>query len=340
MGERELRIGIVGAGGIVRERHVPGFGALSGVRLDALVNRTPESSRRAAAEFGVPRVHANWRDLVTDPDLDAVLVGTWPYLHAPVTLAALDAGKHVLLQARLAMDAEEGRAIRAAALAHPELVTMVVPAPFTLWADAAIQELLADGAIGELRLVRAFWGGGDGAMRTYPGWRRQRRYSGNNVMELGIVYEMLARWVGHAAWVQASEQTFSARSELGPADVPDLVSVHAGLPGGALLSLDMSPHARFAGSNAVHLFGSDGTLVVDIGGQRLVLRREGDTGPVEEDVTPEPDRRGGWRVEEEFLGAVRGTEQVRLTDVDTAVRYMEFTDAARRSAAEGRRVTV
>lgn len=335
MTEHALRIGIVGAGGIVRSRHLPNFAAMDGVSVDAVANRTPSSGERAAAELGIPRVHDTWRDLVLDPDLDAVVVGTWPDQHAPVTIAALEAGKHVLLQARIARDAAEARSIAATAAARPDLVTMVVPAPFTLWADQCIRRLLADGEIGALRLVRAFAGGGDGPLQRGPAWRRDRRRSGSNVLALGILYEQLARWVGHALSVQASEALIDPVTDDGPADVPDLVSVIAELPGQARLTMDLSPHARFAGSNTVHLFGSEGTLVVDLDRQRLTLRREGQD---EQPVAPRPDEHGEWRVEAEFVGAVRGTEQVRLTDVPTAVRYMEFTDAVRRSATEGRRI--
>lgn len=337
MAEQKVRVGIVGAGGIVRSQHVPGFAAIDGVSVDAVANRTRESSERAAAEFGISRVHDDWRALVADRELDAVLVGTWPNLHAPVAIAALETGKHVLVQARLASNAAEGRAIADAAAARPDLVTMVVPAPFTFWADARLRRLLAESEIGQLRLVRAFFGGGDGPIRPGPGWRRDRRFSGNNVLALGIQYEQLARWVGHAVWVQASEEIIDPNSADEPADVPDLVLVQAGLSGGARLSLDMSPHARFGGPSSVHLFGSVGTLVVNLDDQQILLRRE---GGVERDVTPPAAERGAWRVEEEFIGAIRGTEQVRLTDVETAVRYMEFTDAVRQSAVDGRRISL
>lgn len=335
MSDHKLRIGVVGAGNIVRSRHLPNFAAIDGASIDAVANRTRSSGERAATELGIPRVHDTWRDLALDPELDAVLVGTWPDQHAPVTITALEAGKHVLVQARIARDAAEARAIAAAAARRPDLVTMVVPAPFTLWADRCVRRLLDDGEIGALRLVRVFSGGGDGPLATGPAWRRDRRHSGNNVLALGIVYEQLARWVGHALWVQADEALIEPGTADAPADVPDLISLIAELPGQARLTMDMSPHARFGGSNTVHLFGSAGTLVVDLDRQRLILRREGQD---EELVAPRPEEHGEWRVEAEFVGAIRGTEQVRLTDVPTAVRYMEFTDAVRRSAAEGRRV--
>ena len=80
------------------------------MELVGVVNRSPEIvRRRPRSEFGFAADLSNWRDAVDDPDVDAVVVATWPYLHAPVTLAALDAGKHVLTQARMATNADEAR---------------------------------------------------------------------------------------------------------------------------------------------------------------------------------------------------------------------------------------
>lgn len=334
----EIKIGVVGAGGIVRDRHVPGFEQVDGVRLDAVVNRSRTSSKRAAAEFGIPRIHDRWQKLVADPQLDAVLVGTWPYLHAPVTIAALEAGKHVLVQARIAMNADEARAIHAAADSRPDLTVMVVPAPFTLWADACIKRLLGEGVIGPLRLVHVFWGGG-AAYTPGPDWRRLRKHSGNNMEALGIVYESVVRWTGYATWVQAATQvvdTTLRNSADGQADVPDVISLIAGLPGGAHLTLDMSPHARFMGPSRVEMFGDEGTLTLEFGDERLTASTEGSIDP----IVPRDDERADWRVEEEFVGAIRGTEEVQLTDVATAVKYMEFTDAVHESATTGQRVTL
>src|SRR5580658_3040618 len=105
----EIRIGIVGAGQITRTRHFPGFRAISGVRIVAVCNRRRETARRVAHEFDIPKVHGNWEDLVADPAVDAVVIGAWPYMHCPVTLAAFDAGKHVLTQARMALNAREAQ---------------------------------------------------------------------------------------------------------------------------------------------------------------------------------------------------------------------------------------
>src|SRR5213078_3451624 len=127
-----LRIGLIGAGGNTRLRHIPGLRSLAGVEIVAVCNRRPESTAAAAREFGIPRTAAHWEELIVDPQIDAVVIGTWPYLHCPITLAALAAGKHVLTEARLSMNAAEAHRMLEASRGHPQLVAQVVPSPFGL----------------------------------------------------------------------------------------------------------------------------------------------------------------------------------------------------------------
>ena len=121
-----LRVGIVGAGGIVRQRHLPGLAKIPGVEIIAVSNSTYESAQRFCAEVvphATPMQH--WADLISLEDLDVVWIGTPPYLHATVTVSALEAGKHVFCQARMAMNLAEAEEMLAAARRHPQLVTML-----------------------------------------------------------------------------------------------------------------------------------------------------------------------------------------------------------------------
>src|SRR5262245_66654624 len=101
MSASTLRVGLIGAGANTRSRHIPGLRALPDVEIVAVCNRRPESTAAVAQEFSIPRIHQAWEEVVADPGVDAVVIGTWPYLHCPITLAALQAGKHVLTEARL-----------------------------------------------------------------------------------------------------------------------------------------------------------------------------------------------------------------------------------------------
>src|SRR5438270_7536166 len=112
MSERPIRVGFVGAGRNTRSRHIPGLSKQPGVEFVAVANRSRESGERVAKEFGIRRVEGDWHDVVRAPDVDAVCIGTWPYTHCEMTVAALAAGKHVLCEARMAMNAAEGRRMR------------------------------------------------------------------------------------------------------------------------------------------------------------------------------------------------------------------------------------
>ncbi|GIX06766.1 MAG: hypothetical protein KatS3mg115_1169 [Candidatus Poribacteria bacterium] len=94
---KTVRIGIIGAGANTRNRHIPELLAIPDVKIVVVCNRTRESGERVAAQFEIPEVETDWRAVVEREDLDAIVVGTWPYLHAPITIAALEAGKHVLV---------------------------------------------------------------------------------------------------------------------------------------------------------------------------------------------------------------------------------------------------
>jgi predicted dehydrogenase len=153
-----LRIGFVGAGANTRWRHIPGFRALPGVELAAVVNRTRASSEAAAREAGIVRVAEHWSELVESDAIDAICIGTWPHLHAEITLAALRAGKHVLTEARMAATLAEAEAMRDA-LAEAKarkagVVAQIVPSPMTVPWDAMIGDLLAAGTLGKITEVR------------------------------------------------------------------------------------------------------------------------------------------------------------------------------------------
>ncbi len=335
-----IRVALVGAGGIARSSHVPRLRAIEGVEITGVVTRSPASTRRAADELAIPTTYASWEDLVADPAIDAVVIATWPYLHAPVTLAALAAGRHVLCEGRMALNADEARAMLAASLARPDRVAMLVPGPFSFFADAAVRRLLRDGAIGTPRTFRATWAGAV-APTGRDQWRRERRFSGNNVMTLGILYESVARWLGGATEVSAVLENF-APWQAGldgspvPADVADHAIVTARFPADVVGTFEVSAYARFTPPNAVSIFGTEGALHVDLATQQIALARPAAAPP--EPVEIPATERGSWRIEEAFIGAIRGVEPVTLNDFATGVASMAFTDAVHASSEARTRI--
>ena len=345
MSDRPIRMGFVGAGRNTRSRHIPGLQKQPGVEFVAVANRSRESGERVAKEFGIRRVEADWRDVVRAPDVDAVCIGTWPYTHCEMTLAALAAGKHVLCEARMAMDAAEGRRMLEASRKAPSLVAQLVPSPPTLEVDSTLKVLLAEGYVGEVLVVELSATRQPSFLdREAPlHWRQDVALSGHNVLTMGIWYEAMIRWLGPARRVTAMGKVAvpRRRDESGAmheVKVPDHVDVLATLAGDAVAHLRFSAVTALGPANEVWIFGSDGTLRLEADAKRLSGARRGDKELREIPIPAE--RRVGWRVEEEFVNAVRGREKVSHTTFEDGVRYMEFTDAVAQSLALGRVVDV
>jgi predicted dehydrogenase len=341
MTSKPMRIGIIGAGANTAARHIPGLRTLPGVEIAAVVNRSRESSERAAARFGIPRAYGHWREAAADPEIDAILIGTWPNLHCDATIAALEAGKHVLCEARMARGAREAHAMASAARERPHLIAQLVPAPMTLRVDATIQKLMAEGAIGRPLAVEVRAGGAFLDREAPLHWRQDFELSGYNMLALGIWYEAVMRWIGQATRLIAMGRVFvpMRRGVGGPmraVRVPEHLDVTAEMACGAQAHFQMSAATGLAGPPEAWVFGEEATLKV--AGERLFIGRREEKALNEVAIAPELE--GHWRVEHSFIGAIRGTEPVRLTTFEDGVKYMEFTEAAARAMAGGCAVTL
>jgi predicted dehydrogenase len=108
-GKREpLRVGIIGCGRAAETRHLPAVQYLPEVRVIAAASRDPERLRRVAEHFLIRHRYADYMALLENPAVEAVAVCVPAAFHVPVALAALDAGKHVLVEKPLALDLDEG----------------------------------------------------------------------------------------------------------------------------------------------------------------------------------------------------------------------------------------
>jgi predicted dehydrogenase len=307
------------------------------VEIVGVVNRSESSSSTVAKRFGIPKTYGHWEQAVADRDTNTIVIGTWPYLHCPVTLAAFAAGKHVLTEARMAMNADEAGRMLDASLAKPGLVAQVVPSPITLFADATIRRLIAEGFLGQLLAVESRIRGDFLDSESPMHWRQNAELSGNNIMAMGIYYEAIVRWVGRATNVMARAKTFTAQrlnesGEPQPVGVPEHLDVVADLKCGAQLHMQQSAVTALLQDDAIYLFGSEGTLRLT--SDRLFGGRKGDEQLTEIPITAE--ERGEWQVEEDFVAAIRGERSVTHTTFADGVHYMEFTDAVARSIRSGR----
>jgi predicted dehydrogenase len=125
---REIQSGIIGCGGIANGKHMPAMKALGCVKLTAFCDIVRERAEKAAREYGVPgaRVYTDYREMLAKegPEMEAVHVCTPNRSHAPITVAALESGRHVLCEKPMAIDVAGAQAMTDAAGRTGKLLTI------------------------------------------------------------------------------------------------------------------------------------------------------------------------------------------------------------------------
>ncbi len=341
-----IRIGFIGAGSISRSKHLPGLAAIDNVDLVAVCNRSRESSQAVASEFSFSATEDDWQTLIGREDIDAVFIGTWPYMHKEMSTAVLEGGKHCFCQARMCMNLTEAKPMLAAAQAHPDLVNMISPAPHPL--EHYLRDVVHSGRLGQITSVELRVIGSGNLDRTSVTWRERVEFSGNQIMYMGIYAEMLNAIVGPYETLSASLSTPIAEKtdengEQVQIAIPQVVAISGRLQSGALA---VEHHSgvnadQTSGGSSLTIRGLEGTAIYDLG-DSLQIGAAGEPMSV---VDVPAERRTEWTVEEDFIGAVRAARAGRSPeerpvrpDFAEGVLYMRKVEAVHQSARTGQAV--
>ncbi|MDN4159956.1 Gfo/Idh/MocA family protein [Nocardioides abyssi] len=245
------------------------------VRQQVLVGRDPAALKTAADRYGWADTATDWRDVVTRDDVDVVDVCTPGHLHAEVALAALEAGKHVLVEKPLANTVAESEALVAAAAAAAErgVVTMTGFNYRRVPALALARRIIADGRIGTVRQVRASYLQDWLVDATAPmTWRLRRESAGSGVLgDLGShVVDQVHHLLGEPVVAASGHlRTFVPErpGEHGPEQVTvdDAAWATLETASGAVVSLEVSRVAT-SRKNAlqIEVYGTAGSLSFDL----------------------------------------------------------------------------
>lgn len=339
-----VRVGFIGAGGIARQRHLPGLRKVEGVELVAVSNRRRETAEAIASEYGFATVYDNWQAVLDRSDIDAVFIAAPPYLHAEATIAALQAGKHVFCQARMARTYAEAKAMYLQSQAS-DRVTMLCPPPHAMAGDYVVKRLLAEGFIGrpydiQVRLLTAPYADPSAPLH----WRQDRQVSGYNTLALGMFCEVLHRWFGWQRRLQAIVTTHIPERR-NPADgrpvrveIADSLAIASQFENGALASWHCSGVTRHGTPSTIELFGSDGTLRYTIDTDELHGARASDTAL--QPLPIPPDQRREWTAEADFISAIRTGQRDVSPSFTEGIKYIEFTEAVYRSSETGQAISL
>lgn len=324
----KLRLGIIGAGDIVRQRHLPALQRHPDVELVAVCNSTYKSAEkfcRDCAPHATPM--QNWAELLSVADLDVIWIGTPPYMHSAITLSALEAGKHVFCQARMAMDLAEAEEMLAVSRRYPELVTMLCPPPYGMRGDLVVQKLLAEEVLGRphhlrLQSLNSVFLDPDAPAH----WRQRAEMSGLNTLTLGIYVEVLQRWFGEITGVFARGKILHPMRQGYEVVIPDLLTVLCTFASGLEGVLEFSAVDAHAPADRLEVYGELGTMIYDFGSDVIHASRIGDRALHVAELTP--DLETNWHVEDDFIAAVKSRGRIRPhPDFEDGVRYMRVVQA-------------
>jgi predicted dehydrogenase len=352
-----LRVGVVGLGWAGRQ-HIEAYGDLPGTEVVAIAGLEEDIRASLAAEHAVEHEVARWEDLLDVDGLDAVSVAVPTFLHAPITIAALERGLHVLCEKPLARTYAEAEAMVQAA----RRAGRVLDVAFNHRRRGDIQELkrLIDaGRLGRAYYAKAWWLRRSGIPTLGSWFTRSELAGGGPLVDIGIhvldyalfllgnpgvrtvsasTYDLL----GQSGWGSHSESAKSGVTDAKTFDVEDLATVFMRLDDGGTLLLEASwaAHRSDGDEFGITLYGSDGgaELIVEdyapVGSLRIFTDDGGEL--VEKRVTAKPGGRHR-AVVEQFVERIR-SGRFGESDGSGAAELARIVDACYQSAAEQREV--
>jgi predicted dehydrogenase len=240
----------------------------------------------------------------------------------------------------MSMDLAEAEEMLATAKRYPELVTMLCPPPFGLKADLMVKKILAENYIGRPHHVRLQSFTGNYLDSGAPAhWRQKIEISGLNTLTLGIYVEVLQRWLGEITGIFAREKIVYPLREGYDVIVPDLLTILCSFESGAEGVLEFSGVNALALGDRLEIYGDLGTLTYDFTSDVVQAGKLGDRALHVVDVPPELEDE--WRVEEDFLAAVKSKGRVRTNpNFDDGLRYMRVVQAVADSRSRNEWVAI
>jgi len=292
-----LRVGIVGAG-FARRVQLPGLRLIPGITPMAIASHHRANAETVAREFGIPVVFDSGEEVARSSEVDLVIVSSTPPSHADVSIAALEAGKHVLCEKPMALDAYEASQMLAASGRHSDRFA---------WIDHELRyepnrrrarELISSGAIGAVRHIELSlkpYIRGDGrpqaANAPWTWWFDGARGGGILGAVGSHLIDLCRYWTGSdVAYVAGVAETFVTErtDDAGvtrPVTADDFTSCVLRMESGAVATITLSTVAQHGPGHLGQVTGSEGTLVLT-GETKLELAKPGG-GPLEDVSAPD-----------------------------------------------------
>jgi predicted dehydrogenase len=296
---KSIRVGVIGAGAIGLY-HLSSWKQSPGIELAAVAEVNPQRRAEAVALYPELTGYADYREMLKDPSIGAVSIGVPNYLHGPVALDAIRAGKHVMLEKPMATSAAEAQAVVDAA--KEMNVTLMVGQNFRFFKDCQmVKDFVTRGELGDIYHARATWMRRSGIPRI-GSWFTQKKFAaGGCGYDIGVHFLDLTlylmnnfdaecvtglthakfgpRGLGDGQWGKGELDTTK------PFDVEDLATAMIKLKGGqsVLLEIGWACHAGRGPDKEISIYGTAG------GATLFPAQLHRSSGLKTETTQPDPD---------------------------------------------------
>lgn len=275
---KKLRIGMIGCGEIAYKATGHSIRASTNAEMVVAMDPVEEVARSFGEAFGVEAT-TGVDAVLSSPDVDAVVISTPHYLHAPLTIAAARAGKHVMVEKPIACTLEQADAMIAACRKAGVLLAVNLVSRYD--PDAAqAKEWIAQGAIGKIIACKfhaasnkpdSYWTGGyTGRVQTV--WRKSKEQSGGGMLIMNLVHDIdRFRYITglEAVRVYAEYDTYATDVE-----VEDFITLSIRYDNGAIGNLMASSCARGNEGTGNRIYGTEGQIIFDRDKLRIYTNRE------------------------------------------------------------------
>ncbi|MFC0329175.1 Gfo/Idh/MocA family protein [Paenibacillus sepulcri] len=329
MTTKKLRWGILGTAGIAKRSVIPGIQQSQTGEAAAIASRNLEKSRETAAQLNIPTAYGSYEDLLSDGSIDAIYIPLPNHLHMEWSIRAMEAGKHVLCEKPIALNAEEAQR-----MADTASRTGVHLAEAFMYRHhpryERLKEIIDSGEIGGVRGIHAaftFNNAGDKGNVRY-----RREWGGGSLYDIGCYPISVARLI-----LGAEPEAATVHALISPEhdEVDMMASGLLEFPGSVALTFSSGMWAAFR--NPLEILGSDGWIEVPgafVGDQHFIVHTK--DGVREE----KPQELNAFALEiDDFARTVWGEQTARFTP-DDAVANMKVLDACLKSAYSRERVLI
>ena len=179
----KLRVGIIGAGNIAQNAHLPVYQERKDVEVVAIADWNLERAQEAAKKFHIPHAYQNVEELLAAEEIDYVDICVWNRSHAPVAIAAAKAGKHILCEKPMAIDLEDALKMEAAIRKAGVQFMLAVPTRYSAEAQL-LNQMRKEGKLGDIYYAKT----ANVRRRGTPiGWFTDTQKSGGGpVIDIGV----------------------------------------------------------------------------------------------------------------------------------------------------------